>query len=186
MTESRTALAVTAGAVFVGAVVAANWLTTNYGFVPVGFGLTVTAGTYAAGVALATRDVLQDWGGRGLVAALIVVGAVLSYALADGRIAVASGVAFGVSELLDMTVYTPLRGRASQGSGRWSWAVAASNAAGAVIDTVLFLSIAFGHEALTGRSVLGQLVGKGWVTLVVIGLFVAARRLRHDRTVVPV
>lgn len=49
---------------FLATIVIANWLTTEYGFVAVGFGLTATAGTYAAGLALGFRDVLQDHAGR--------------------------------------------------------------------------------------------------------------------------
>jgi len=41
---------------FVGSIVLANWLIRHYGFVPVGFGLTAPAGTYAAGLVFVARD----------------------------------------------------------------------------------------------------------------------------------
>jgi hypothetical protein len=60
-----------ASLVFVGLVVAANWLTARYGMVA---GL-VTAGTFAAGLVLLVRDWLQEAGGRLLVVVCIAVGA---------------------------------------------------------------------------------------------------------------
>ncbi|AKY02579.1 hypothetical protein SEA_BRUSACORAM_53 [Mycobacterium phage Brusacoram] len=54
------ALGISFGALFVGTVLVANWATSTFGFVPVGFGQTATAGTFAAGFALAARDVVQD------------------------------------------------------------------------------------------------------------------------------
>ncbi len=46
-------------AVYMAAIIAANWMTATYGLVPVGFGLKVTAGTFAAGAVLLVRDRLQ-------------------------------------------------------------------------------------------------------------------------------
>jgi uncharacterized PurR-regulated membrane protein YhhQ (DUF165 family) len=79
--------------------------------VPVGFGLVATAGTYFAGLAFVLRDSVQDAGGRRLVLTLIIAGALLSYLVSDPFIALASGVAFLVSETVDMGIYTPLRKR---------------------------------------------------------------------------
>ena len=39
-------------ATYIASIVAANWMTTTFGLVPIGFGLLVTAGTFAAGFAL--------------------------------------------------------------------------------------------------------------------------------------
>jgi len=83
-------------------------------------------------------------------------------------LAVASATAFLISELADFAVYTPLRGRAAMGGRRWFGAVAASNVVGALLDTVLFLGIAFGVAALTPAALSGQLVGKGWATLALL------------------
>jgi len=162
---------IVAAVVYVASVVLANWLTTRYGFVPVGFGLTATAGTYAAGLTLALRDVAQDVGGRWFVLALIALGGGLSYLFADAAIATASLVAFTVSELADLTTYTPLRER------NWYGAVFASNVVGAVVDTVLFLGIAFGFASVRG-AIAGQLVGKLWATLAFLALAYLLRRRR--------
>lgn len=59
MTTRRTLSMAAAAGAYIGAIVAANYLTARYGMVAVLPGLTVTAGTYAAGLALLARDVLQ-------------------------------------------------------------------------------------------------------------------------------
>jgi queuosine precursor transporter len=167
MTRPRAALVLAAA--FVAAVVLANWLTARYHFVPVGFGLEATAGTFAAGACLALRDGLQDAAGRWAVALAIGAGAALSWATSTPALALASGAAFLVSEALDAAVYTPLRGRARTGGPRWAGAVTASNVAGAVVDTLAFLTLAFGTAAVTWAALGGQLVGKAWPTLAFLG-----------------
>jgi uncharacterized PurR-regulated membrane protein YhhQ (DUF165 family) len=142
---------------FVGTVVLANVVTTHWGLVAAGFGLLVPAGTYSAGLALGLRDGLQDRCGVRWVLAAIVLGAGLSFVLADHRIALASGIAFLVSEIADLSIYTPLRR-----TGRRR-AVLASNAAGAVVDTLMFLAIV--GFPLTFESVGGQILVKAvWCT----------------------
>jgi hypothetical protein len=142
-------------------VLLANLLTTYYGLVPAGFGLLVTAGTYAAGLSLGLRDALQHVGGVRWVLGAIAGGIVLSALLGDGRIALASAVAFGVAECADLAVYTPLRRR------NWRTAVAASNAVGAIADTLLFLWIA--GFPLTAELVGGQILVKAvWCTVLAL------------------
>lgn len=167
---------------FVGSVLVANYVTTRYGFVPVGFGLAATAGTYAAGFALALRDAIQDTLGRWAVVAAIALGAALSFLVSDPFIALASAAAFLVSELADFAVYTPLRRRSQLGDRRWAAAVLASNAAGAVVDSVIFLGIAFGAAAIA-PALFGQFVGKGWVSLtyLLIGWVVSRALLRKSQ-----
>jgi uncharacterized PurR-regulated membrane protein YhhQ (DUF165 family) len=164
---TRTALTV---AGYIGCIVLANVLTARYGFVPVGFGLAATAGTYAAGAAFLARDLVQDAGGRWPVVAAIGVGALLSVWLSTPQLALASGAAFLVSEMADMAVYTPLRRKG------WARAVAASNAVGATVDTLLFLTLA--GFPVTWQSVLGQLAGKVlWATLVPVLAVLVVRRV---------
>jgi uncharacterized PurR-regulated membrane protein YhhQ (DUF165 family) len=156
---TRLAFAAPVAAVYLASIVVANYLTTHYGFVPVGFGVTATAGTFAAGGALVVRDLLQDAVGRIGVALLILTGAGLSFLVASPAIAVASGAAFLVSEALDMTLYTPLRKRGRFGGRWWATAVTAGAVVGAVADTVVFLGVAFGRSAIL-PALPGQLVGK--------------------------
>lgn len=163
---SRRAVIIIGGlalAVLLAALLLANWVTTDYGFIPVGFGLEATAGTIFAGFALASRDLIQDAWGRWAVILTIALGTVISFAIAEPAIAVASAAAFGVAELLDFAVYTPIRDRARLGDRRWALAVVASNVVGAVADTVVFLGIAFGAAAIT-PALGGQFVGKMYAT----------------------
>jgi uncharacterized PurR-regulated membrane protein YhhQ (DUF165 family) len=166
MKNTRAAIALIA---YILAIVAANWLTSRYGLVPVLPGLLVTAGTYAAGAALLLRDVAQDAAGWFAVLAAIAVGGIASWLLASPALAVASVAAFLVAELADMAVYTPLRRRG------WARAVLVSNIVGAVLDTVVFLRLAgFG---ITSVGVAGQLVGKVvWAAILPVVLIEGVRR----------
>jgi queuosine precursor transporter len=155
-------------ALYIATILAANWALTAFGLVPVGFGLLAPAGVYLAGLAFTFRDLTQEQLGRGWTFGAIVVGAALS-ALLSPQLALASGTAFLVSETADLLVYTPLRRRHFLG------AVALSNTVGLVLDSVLFLALAFGSLAFLP----GQVVGKAWSTLVAVAFLWLARR---DRT----
>lgn len=147
-------------AAYIATIFGANLLTDHAGMVPAGFGLMVTAGTYSAGLALGLRDLLHDAAGVRWVFVAIALGAAVS-AFVSPALAVASGVAFLVAELLDLAVYTPLR---RKGFRR---ALVASNAVGAVADTLLFLYLA--GFSITGQSVGGQLLVKAvFCTLAVL------------------
>lgn len=161
--------AATFGATFLACILVANYVTTEYGMIPVGFGLVATAGTYLAGLTFVLRDSIQDTAGKYAVLGLIVLGAGLSYLVAAPFIALASGVAFLASETADLIVYTPLRERG------YVRAAIASNVVGALVDTVLFLWIAGFPIA---SAVAGQMVGKLTVTAITVALVVVARRTR--------
>jgi uncharacterized PurR-regulated membrane protein YhhQ (DUF165 family) len=135
----------------------ANVLTSRYGLIPAGLGLSVTAGTYAAGLALALRDTLQNLAGLPVAVAAMAVGIAVSAATADPRIVVASTAATGLAELTDLALYTPLRRR---GQRR---ALLVSCAISAIADTVIFLHLA--GFPLTPDSLGGQLLVKAvWAT----------------------
>lgn len=153
-------------AAYVGCVFGANWAITTFGIVPIGFGLMAPAGVFFAGLAFSNRDGLQHYGGRWVVIAAILVGAALS-AFLSGPLAIASGVAFLLSEMLDYAVYTPLHKR------HWLAAVVLSNTAGAILDSALFLMLAFGSLDFLA----GQVVGKMYTTIPVV-LFIAMYRYR--------
>lgn len=137
---------------YIATIVAANWMTATFGLVPIGFGLAVTAGTFAAGAALILRDAVQTQAGKVTVLAAIIAGIVVSYFLSDPFIAIASAVAFAASELVDFAVFTPMRRRSL------ALAVLVSSVVSAPVDTVLFLHIAgFG---VTWQAVLGQFLVK--------------------------
>lgn len=161
-------------AAFVGSAAGATIATAQIGMVPLPFGTMTTAGTFVAGVALIARDAVQEFAGRLAVLGCIVAGAVVSGVGAPWRLALASGVAFALSELLDWAVYTPLRRR---GRGR---AVLASSAVAAPVDTALFLWIAgFG---VTMEAVAGQVAIKAGLAAIAAGVIGAVLRNRQRAT----
>lgn len=157
-------------AVYIGCIVSANAAIEHYGFVSVGFGLEAPAGVYFAGLALGARDFVQELLGRHIVILAILAGAALSWFIAPS-FALASGVAFLVSEFADFAIYTPLRAQNKVG------AVALSNTVGAVIDSMIFLYLAF--DSINGWF--GTTVGKWWTTIPVLFLMWAYDDLSQRR-----
>jgi hypothetical protein len=136
----------------------------------VGFGYRAPSGVLWIGVAFTLRDVVQSLLGKWATILAILVGAALSYAVAPS-LAFASASAFLVSEALDFVVYTPLVDR-----GRVVAAVALSNTVGLLIDTFVFLQLAF-HSLDFWQ---GQVIGKGWMTILALVIIVPARRSWRD------
>src|SRR4051794_11303814 len=149
----------------VAVIVLANWAITTFGIVPVGFGLAAPAGVYFAGLAFTLRDLVQERLGRTWTIVAIVVGAAVSGVISP-QFALASGIAFLVSELADFAVYTPLRQR------NWLAAVTLSNTVGLIADSALFLALAFGSLDFLA----GQIVGKLWMTVLAVALLWVWRR----------
>jgi hypothetical protein len=94
----------------------------------------------------------------------------LSALVAPPALVLASGAAFLLSEFADLAVYTPLARRGLV------LAVAASSLAGLVVDSIVFLWLAFGSLDF----LLGQIVGKGWMVLLAMP-FVYLLRRRDER-----
>jgi uncharacterized PurR-regulated membrane protein YhhQ (DUF165 family) len=160
-------------AAFLACILAANYVTTAHGMVPVGFGLVATAGTYFAGLTFILRDSLQDVAGKRWTLAAIAAGAALSFLVADPFIALASAAAFGLAELADLAVYTPLRKRG------YIRAAIASNIVGAIVDTIAFLWIA-GFPIMAALP--GQMVGKLLITAMVVLAVAIVRAARKPVT----
>jgi uncharacterized PurR-regulated membrane protein YhhQ (DUF165 family) len=95
----------------------------------------------------------------------IIAGAALSYLVAPA-FAVASGAAFLLSESADMAVFTPLA-RSADGTAR----LLASTVVAAVVDSVVFLHLAFGSLAFLD----GQVVGKLTMTAAAVALSAVVR-----------
>lgn len=178
MTNKEHRIGLAALLAYIATVWLANYFVTHVGsqafpggphLIPVGFGLRGPSGVLWVGAALVLRDVVQHHLGRWAVVGAIIVGTGLAYFVAPA-LAFASATAFLVSEALDFAVYTPLAER-----DRLFWAVGASNVMGAVVDTFLFLWIAFGSVAFWQ----GQIVGKLWMTLPALSVlaFLRSRRL---------
>src|SRR6478672_5137156 len=158
---------------------AANWLIGHAGtvcqpqgpcLVPVAPGLMAPSGVLMAGIALVLRDLVQRRLGVMASSLAILAGAALSALLAPPALVIASAVAFLLSEFADLEVYTPLARRGLV------LAVVASGVAGLVVDSIVFLWLAFGSLDFLP----GQVVGKAWMVLLSIPL-VAWLRRRDER-----
>ena len=159
---------------------AANWLIGHAGtvcdsnggpcLIPVAPGLMAPSGVTMIGFALVLRDLVQRRLGVAIAGLAIIGGALISALLAPPSLVIASAVAFLLSELADLAVYTPLARR------RLVSAVVASSTAGLVIDSVAFLWLAFGSLDF----LMGQIVGKAWMVLL-SAPFVAWLRRRDQR-----
>lgn len=153
---------------------AANWMIGNVGtqfeaggphMIPVGFSLFAPSGVLMVGLALVLRDAVHE--GFGWVGAVLAIaaGAVISAFLSPPALVVASVAAFTLAELSDLAVYAPLRKR------NLGIAVAASGVVGAVVDSAIFLWLAFGSVAY----IEGQVLGKVWMSLAAFAVLVAWR-----------
>jgi uncharacterized PurR-regulated membrane protein YhhQ (DUF165 family) len=120
------------------------------------------------GAALVFRDMVQEAGGIRAALFAILLGGVLSFTFAPPALVVASVAAFVLAELADLAVYTPLRKRAIYA------AVIASGMVGSVIDSAVFLWMAFGSLDF----IAGQVVGKMWMSILAAPLVMLMRR-RH-------
>lgn len=146
--------------VYVGAIVLANhWIVAGLPFglstptpfhtytVPVGWGLVAPAGTWMIAVSWPARDLVQASSGRLLGFGAVVLGAAISWFIANPTIAVASGLTLLASEGLDAIAFTPLR-------RRFVFAVIVSSVLAAVLDSWLFLTLAgLGYSTLAGLIV---------------------------------
>jgi uncharacterized PurR-regulated membrane protein YhhQ (DUF165 family) len=151
---------------------AANWLTAEFGMVPLVWGLAVAAGTFSAGLVLLLRDVVHDHGGLLVVFVCIAAGGALSWMTSGPGFAVASVAAFTLAELADLAVYAPLRRRG------WGRAAFLSGVVGSVVDTVLFLWLA--PLPLNVGGVSGQVAVKVAVTAAAVGAVVMNRAVFRD------
>ena len=157
---------------------AANWMIGHLGTgcgngvctIPVAPGLLPPSGVVMVGAALVLRDLVQRRLGPLYGVGAILVGAVISAAVAPPALVGASAAAFLLSEFADFAVYTPLARR------RLVAAVAASGLAGLVVDSLVFLYLAFGSLDFLA----GQIVGKLWMVLIALP-FVAYLRRRDER-----
>jgi uncharacterized PurR-regulated membrane protein YhhQ (DUF165 family) len=161
---------------FIATIPAANWLIGHVGacipngpcLVPVGFGLAAPSGVLMAGLALVLRDVVHERFGPKVAITAIGLGAVLSVVLAPPALAIASATAFLLSELADLAVYAPLRER------RLYLAVLLSGVVGSIVDSAVFLLLAFASLDF----IAGQVLGKFWMTLAALPFLFVVRNTK--------
>ncbi|MCZ8184452.1 MAG: VUT family protein [Beijerinckiaceae bacterium] len=149
---------------FAACVPLANWLIQNVGtfcvpngpcLVPVAPGITAPSGVLMIGVALVLRDLVQRRLGLGWAIGAILAGGMLSAMLSPPALVIASVTAFLLSELADLAVFTPLQKRGLV------LAALASSAVGLVIDSLVFLWLAFGSL----KYLEGQILGKALMVM---------------------
>lgn len=177
--DRRRAEGLAALVAFVLTIPLANWMIGHLGtvcvpdgpcLIPVAPGLTAPSGVIMAGLALILRDLVQRRLGIAAGIGALLAGSALSAALAPPSLVLASAAAFLLSELADLVVYTPLQRR------RFVLAVLLSSAIGLVVDSAVFLQLAFG-----GLGYLpGQVVGKLWMVVLATPFLVWLRR-RDER-----
>jgi hypothetical protein len=157
----------------------ANWMIGHVGTVcipngpcllPVAPGLMAPSGVLMVGWALILRDLVQRRLGVEFGVGAIFAGAAISAGFSPHSLVLASASAFLISELFDFAVYTPLARR------RLVLAVVASSVVGLVVDSLIFLLLAFGSL----NFLPGQIIGKLWMVLLSIP-FIAYLRRRDER-----
>ncbi len=163
---------------FVLTIPAGNWVVMNVGVVcppggpcliPVWPGLMAPSAVMLAGLALVLRDAVQSLLGNAATLVSIAAGALISAFLADPSVIAGSTAAFLFSELADFAVYTPLRKKSLTA------AVVLSGLAGSVVDSAIFLSLAFGSL----DYLFGQVLGKFWMSLLGAAILLLWRRCRE-------
>ncbi len=161
---------------FLACVPLANWMIGHAGtvcvpngpcLIPVAPGLMAPSGVLMVGFALVLRDVVQRLLGKSWSLIAVLIGTALSILVAAPGLVIASGIAFLLSELADFAVYTPLQRRGLV------LAVVASSMVGLVVDSIVFLTLAF-HSL---DFLAGQIVGKAWAVLISIPLVRGLRRI---------
>jgi uncharacterized PurR-regulated membrane protein YhhQ (DUF165 family) len=157
----------------------ANWLILHVGttcvpdgpcLIPVAPTIMAPSGVIMVGLALVLRDLVQRRLGIKIAIAGILFGALLSALFAPKALVLASAAAFLLSETADLLVYTPL-----QKKGLLT-AVIASSVVGLIVDSVIFLMLAFGSLAFLE----GQIIGKAWMVLLALPAIAWLRR-RDER-----
>ncbi len=110
---------------------------------------------------------------RKVVVVGFAVGVAASLVLAEPRIALASGTAFFVAQMLDVSIFDKLR------ESKWWIAPATSSALSSIVDTFLFFSLAFVATGLPWMQwATGDLAVKWFVALLALipyRLFVSSR-----------
>lgn len=162
------------GGVLLALVLLANWLASAY---VVHVPLTpyvAPAGVFCIGGVLVLRDWMQQLGGLVRTMPLVYAAGLLSWLVGDlagwtslEKVAVASVVAFTLSETLEAVVFTPLRQR------NLSLGVFLSATAGNALDSYVFLTLAFSSTAFFW----GQFWGKGEAIAFGVLLTLARRKL---------
>jgi uncharacterized PurR-regulated membrane protein YhhQ (DUF165 family) len=125
------------------------------------------SGVMFAGLAFVLRDILQRMAGLSISLIAVVCGTILSYLYIDERLATAGSIAYFLSEITDTCVYSYLQ------KYNLIMAIFVSACTGLVIDSVVFLHLAFhSYQFLTG-----QIIGKLWMVILSIPIIQLSRKM---------
>ena len=124
---------------FLGTIPFANWWLTENGMWNAPVLGPLPSALWVVAISFVLRDIAQITLGKTFAWIAILIGTVLSWFLASPTLAVASGVAFLISESTDAAIFTPLANR-----GRFLLGVTISGYIAGFIDSAVFLKIAFG------------------------------------------
>lgn len=116
------------------------------------------SGVLFAGLALVLRDILQRLAGLSLSLIAVICGTIISYLYVDANLAIAGCSAYFLSEITDTCIYTYLQ--------KYSLilAIFISACAGLMVDSLVFLHIAFDSY----QFLPGQIIGKLWMVVLSI------------------
>jgi queuosine precursor transporter len=143
-------------------VVLASNILVQYPFAHAGFGDYLTWGAFSYPFAFLVTDLSNRRFGPLIARRVVYVGFVLAVALsvyfATPRIAIASGSAFLAAQLLDIAIFTRLRGQA------WWLPPFASSVISSGLDTAIFFSVAFACGPVPGLGLtIGDMLAAGGV-----------------------
>jgi uncharacterized PurR-regulated membrane protein YhhQ (DUF165 family) len=144
------------------------FLTSNVGIgcdtgpctLPAAPGMMATSGSFSIGAIFVLRDYIQRRIGIGVSACAVVMGAALGGFLVSPALLIASTGALLVSGMIDLLIYTPFARK------RFVTAVVLSSLISALLDSVIFLWLAFHSLDLLP----GQFAAKAWVIVLAIPL----------------
>ncbi len=157
-------------------VVLASNILVQYPFHHLGLGNYLTWGAFSYPFSFLVTDLSNrrfgTQGARQVVYAGFVLAVVLSVILATPRIAIASGAAFLIAQLLDISIFARLRDKA------WWLPPFVSSVISSGLDTMIFFSVAFYcgaipgfgltiSEALGQAGIADQCIALPWVNLAV-------------------
>lgn len=138
-------------------IVLSNWLASTFGLVHF-LGLVVPAGAFVVGLTFTVRDRVQIYWGKNGCWVWMLVGTGLSALFSPG-LAVASGVAFFISETVDWLVFTWV-------GGSFRKRVVLSNITSIPLDSLVFVPLVFGWNT---PAIIGQSVVKLVSSLILLG-----------------
>lgn len=181
MPRTKAAVGMTAllALLFLTSAAASNWAINNIGHdngagsprtVPIGWGLQAPSGVVLIGLMFAVRDTLHERIGVKGTLLLIALASAVGAIVAPPTLAAASGITMLIAESSDALVYQRLRA-----AGRFM-AATTSNVAASLLDSIVFLAVAFGAAAAVSGT-LALFVGKLQASLVAMLVVNLARRL---------